>query len=176
MNHEQQLQLQAYLDGELTDREARKVSDLLASNQEAQSLFAELQFTKTAIVKNELELKLPETREFFWSKIQRDIRQAEATTARAHQPIPILSWLQRILVPAASVALIAIVGVLMMNRSTDSFNPSSMVMHVGEVEAPASEMGTMTFRSEAERMTVVWVYDRTDSSVASAESTSNFYE
>ena len=49
MKLESELKLQAYLDGELSPRQARKVSAWLAQDQEAQQLFAELKNTKTAL-------------------------------------------------------------------------------------------------------------------------------
>ena len=111
MNHEQQLQLQAYLDGELSDREARKVTDLLASSEEAQKLFAELQCTRTALVENEPEYKLPESREFFWSKIEREIRQSDPAPVESHSGVSIFAWLQRYLVPVSVAAVAAVIGI-----------------------------------------------------------------
>ncbi|MFN7139149.1 MAG: anti-sigma factor family protein [Limisphaerales bacterium] len=176
MNHEQQLQLQAYLDGELSDREARQVTDLLASSEEARNLFSELQFTKTALVENEPEFKVPESREFYWSKIQREIRREEIAAARKPEPISFFGWLQRIIVPTASVALVALFATVMINRSSNNEMTSPMAMQFGEVESALDDIGTMTFRSEAERMTVVWVYSRGNSDVAMDQSTFNSFE
>ena len=73
MKHELELKLQAHLDGELTGREATEIAALLEHDREAAALFGELRNIKTALTGNELEIKLPETREFYWSKIEREI-------------------------------------------------------------------------------------------------------
>ena len=82
MNEEFQLKLQAYLDGELSDKETREVEARLSSDNEAKALLVELQNTRAAFLMFEKELKLPESREFFWSKIERDIRALDAKQDR----------------------------------------------------------------------------------------------
>ena len=47
MNPEIQLKLQAYLDNELGDAEAREMASLLESDPDAQTLSAELQAVRT---------------------------------------------------------------------------------------------------------------------------------
>lgn len=165
MNHEQQLQLQAYLDGELSDREARKVVDLLASSEEAQKLFAELQYTRNALVENEPEYKLPESREFFWSKIEREIRQS--TPKPVVQPgLSIFAWLQRYLMPVSVAAVAAIIGFVVLNK------PDTMqtAYAYGEIESLSEELDSISFRSEADRMTVIYLYDSSSDSVSSDSS------
>src|SRR5438874_12013740 len=81
MKHEEQLKLQAYLDGELSGREARAVAKLVALDARAQTLLAELRFTKASLAVNEPEIKLPESREFYWSKIEREIQRLETVPA-----------------------------------------------------------------------------------------------
>ena len=73
MNQELQLKLQAYLDGELAPAELREITELLAQDTESKALYAELQATKALVRGNELEHKLGESREFYWSKIAREI-------------------------------------------------------------------------------------------------------
>ena len=172
MNPDKALKIQAYLDGELSDREARGVSEWLATDNEARLLFEELQMTSTALAKNEPEMKLPESREFYWSKIQREIRLQEQTPARAAQPVSIMGWLHRFLVPAAGVALVAGVAVLAINKDRYStYNEFAVV------ESPVEDMSAFTFRNQAERMTVVWLSDRNDNSgVANDAGTANPYE
>ena len=73
MNLEFELKLQALLDGELPEREAAEVEARVKADPQAQALLDELRMTTTALRGNELERALPETREFFWSKIERTI-------------------------------------------------------------------------------------------------------
>ena len=71
MNAEFQLKLQAHLDGELSERESREIETALATDAEARALLAELRNTCGALAGFEAELKLPEERAFYWSKIRR---------------------------------------------------------------------------------------------------------
>jgi anti-sigma factor RsiW len=165
MNPEQELKLQAYLDGELSDREARQISDWLAKDAAARSLFEELQMMKTVLTQNEPELKLPESREFFWSKIQRDIRVQEQEPARASESVSIFAWLHRHLLPVAgaAAALALIVGISLKSQP-------AVASQLAESESLMDDMGLMTFRSQADQLTVVWVYDKDNSSVADTAS------
>src|SRR5437016_5989203 len=112
MNSELELKLQAYLDGELSRWQARKVAAWLAADREAQGLLNELTMAKTALAAGEVELKLPENQEFYWNKIQRDIASSEA--AHRLPPPPALVFLaawRRLLAPLAGVALITFLTV-----------------------------------------------------------------
>ena len=62
MKQELQLKLQAYLDGELPEGEAREVAGLLAQDAEARALLAELKNTRAALAGFEADIKLPESR------------------------------------------------------------------------------------------------------------------
>src|SRR5881296_2996806 len=81
INHETELKLQAYLDGELSPGEAKTVADLLRRDAGAQALYQELRIAKSLLAENELERKLPESGEFYWSKIRRQIEREESTLA-----------------------------------------------------------------------------------------------
>src|SRR6266536_3491712 len=81
INHETELRLQAYLDGELSEAEAKGIADLLRCDAGAQTLYQELRIAKSLLAGNELERKLPEPPEFYWSKIQRHIERMESAAA-----------------------------------------------------------------------------------------------
>ena len=81
INHETELKLQAYLDGELSSGEAKAVEDLSTHDADARALFEELKLTKSVLAENELEVRLPESRGFYWSKIQRQIEREEKAQA-----------------------------------------------------------------------------------------------
>src|SRR4051794_25606320 len=105
MDSEDQLKVQAFLDGELPEKEAREVASRLAQDAEATALLNELRNTRKAIKESEPRLQLPESREFYWSKIQRDIeRQAPASAARERPSVHSL-W-RRILIPLSGLALV----------------------------------------------------------------------
>ena len=75
MNEELALKLQAFLDGELPEDEAREVSSLLARDADAAALHRELKNTRAAVVNFERPIQVPETREFYWSKISKEIER-----------------------------------------------------------------------------------------------------
>src|SRR2546425_6017069 len=99
MDYNSQLKLQAYLDGELPEAEARAVANWLAQDREAVALLGELRNTRQALVGLEVGVTLPESREFFWSKIERDIRPQEQPEPAAGRA-PLWSAWRRFLVPA----------------------------------------------------------------------------
>src|SRR5688572_13666401 len=108
MNQDFQLKLQAYMDGELSERETREVEAALADDAEARALLTELRNTAGALADFGNDLKLPETREFFWSKIQREI-QRQGMAAQAPTPVPL--W-RRFLIPAGAFAALVLVGLV----------------------------------------------------------------
>src|SRR5512138_813224 len=99
IDYTEQLKLQAYLDGELPEAEARRMTDRLAQDPEAAALLTELRQTTEAVAAFEKEVRLPESREFYWSKIQREIqRQAQPAPEAATLP-DWLAALRRVLMP-----------------------------------------------------------------------------
>src|SRR5687768_6783239 len=126
MNRETQLQVQAYLDNELSPGEARNISKLISSDAEARDLFGELKSTREALVANEPLPSLPESREFYWSKIQRAIERAERTNERV-TPSASRPWWLRIMAPiAGAVALFAVLlSVVGPNRSPSPVAPQA---------------------------------------------------
>ncbi len=142
---EQELKLQAYLDGELSPSESAAVARLLETDASAKALFAELQWAKAAIAANELEVKLPESREFYWSKIAREIERSEA--AGSVERAPLGAWWKRLLAPlGAAVAVAAfLIYVNFGDGSRERF------------ETALQDSNVFTFHSQSEDMSVVWV-------------------
>ena len=161
MNVDLGIKLQAYLDGELSGGEARQVAGLIESDTEARALFGELQQTRTMLHGNEPELSFPETREFFWSKIEREISRAE--TVPATQPAWLL-FLRRHLRAASSVAVAA--ALVMFAAFQMNLVPRDLFE---EIDNPLDDTGAFSFRSESQRMTLVWI----SNPFADAEETSD---
>lgn len=151
------LKLQAHLDGELPPDEAREVVALLQRDAEARALFDELKSTRRLLAAHEPEIQLPESREFYWSKIRRELERVEREpNARPRRAWGLLQWI-RLALPAGVVLVFAAV---MLHRSAFSPGPGSPLFAVGdEIETPLEELNSFTFRSESARMTVVWVSD-----------------
>jgi anti-sigma-K factor RskA len=153
MDYESQFKVQAWLDGELPAGEARHVEELVARDAAARDLAAELRATSTALAGSEPDVKLPESREFYWSKIEREIRRQEPSEP---SPAPALSALfaawRRFLVPASAIAVLVIAGLLAGTQSGffgHSMNP--------ELEASVADPGAFTYRDFDTRTTLVWL-------------------
>lgn len=150
MKPEQQLELQAYLDGELSGHAAQRVADWMSKDPEAQALAGELRMTRGALAGNDPERTVPESREFYWSKIRRAIESAE-TTERA--PEPQWGWVwawRRYLVPASSIAAALIAAAVL-------FFPSDSTKYLAEVENLSDSVSSHAFRSRSENVFVVWI-------------------
>ena len=135
---------------------------LLAHDASAGALFSELSNTRLALKGNELEMRLPETCEFYWSKIQREIARLDSP-AKVRSSTRV-SWRSLFSLPRlAAVAACAMIGLFLFNQQ----DPATYA-HVREVDAPSDEMGSITFRSESEKMTVVYLFDREPAALANA--------
>ncbi len=156
INHETELKLQAYLDGELSAGEAKAIADLLGRDAGAQALYQELRITQSLLAGNELERKLPESREFYWSKIQRQIERLESTQADGLAELAASRWWPRFLTPAGVLAALA-VFVAVVLRSPEGGGTFLALDDSHEIETPLEETSSFSFRSEAAAMTVVWV-------------------
>src|SRR5687767_268880 len=112
-----ELKLQAYFDGELPESERREVAEWLARDQGAEALLSELKTTATLLRENEPEMALPESREFYWGKIERAIEAAERAPAE-RAGVPLLAQLRKFLAPFAGVALVLFLGILSLKLNT----------------------------------------------------------
>ena len=150
MKVEDGIKLQAQLDGELTGREAQEIAALIENDAEARALFAELQQTRSMLNGNEPEFRLPESREFYWSKIEREIEHLEVAPAQATTP----SWLLflrrnlRAVSGTAVAAALVMFAAVQMNLTGDLFE---------EIDNPLDDTSSFSFRSESQQMTLVWI-------------------
>jgi len=159
MTQEQQLRLQAFLDGELPEREMREVAAWLATDPEAAGLQLELKHTRQALTNFEKDIKLPESREFFWSKIEREITRLEKPEPAKPQVSPFV-WLKRALISAGSVAVVVIVALVAWPRAATA---------QAEVETTLADPGAFTYRDDQEGMTVIWFSYGSENGLASAD-------
>lgn len=156
MNEELQLNLQAYADGELSEREARDIADLLAKDGDARALLAELKNTRCALAGFESEIQLPESREFYWSKIEREIRRLEtADPPRAGSSL-FASW-RKFLLPSAAVAVLVIAGMLIFPRPQDPGPRAATVARSAQSEFALADSEAFTYRDYANGTTLVWL-------------------
>ena len=154
MNLDQQLKLQAFLDGELPEREAREILAWTQSDAGAAALLSELKHTRQAITQSEPHLVLPESREFYWSKIQREIGRLEPRKASGSTN-SIFGLLGRFLLPASALAALAIALIV----AYPHFRPTAQttVANASEVETSLADADAITYRDEQENTTLIWL-------------------
>jgi len=158
MNVERQLKLQAWVDGELPEAEARQVAELIGRDREAQAVVDELRMAKTILAHNEPELKLPERGEFYWSKIQREIQRLEKAETESRPISWTFSW-RRLLAPLSGMALIAFLSVLSLNLFHNTEGDDGL-KHLVEVENLSEHVGSISYKSQAANMFVVYLYNK----------------
>ena len=158
MNAEQQLKLMAWVDGELPDTEARQMAEYVQAEKAAQALTDELRMCKSMLAGNEPSPTLAESREFYWSKIQREIERQEKIAPQPGQFSWLASW-RRVLAPVSGLALIAFVSVFSFNLLRTPTLEDTMKELV-EVENLSEDIGTISYKSQSENMFVVYVYNK----------------
>jgi anti-sigma factor RsiW len=153
MTEEQQLKVQAFLDGELPESDSREVAAWLAQDADATALLGELKNTRNALKGFAPEVKLPESREFYWSKIKREIERTAPEPVTAPKA-SLWTWFRRALVPLGTVAALALVALVVINSfSTGSHRPMPMTASV----VLGTDASAFTYRDDAQDMTVVWL-------------------
>jgi anti-sigma factor RsiW len=142
-----ELKLQAMLDGALDAREIREIEAVLAQDIQSAALMQELKWMKAAVAGNDVEVKLPDSREFYWSKVERGIAAEERKAAAAPAE---RSWWLKFLYPATGLAAtVAVMFVISGERSIDG----------ADSESVQEDVNAISFRSETEAMSVVYVAD-----------------
>jgi hypothetical protein len=109
------------------------------------------------LVQNEPEVRVPDTRDFYWSQIQRRISAAERES-RVSQAKP---WWMRFLAPIAGTVALCAMLLSVVNkdgRQPTAVNPAlpALASAPHQLEQSA-DVSTITFRSESEGVTVVWI-------------------
>jgi anti-sigma factor RsiW len=159
MNAELMLKLQAWVDGELPASEAAHIAEWVRKDAAAAALAAELKMTRGFLTGNEPEVKLPESREFHWSKIQKAIERAEAEPS-PREALPWATALRRFLVPVSGLALVAFLTVLsigIFNRDTSTGTTDELLV---EEETLSRHVETSTYNSQANNMYVVYIINK----------------
>ena len=152
------LKVQAWVDGELPASEATRFAELVRTDAEAAALAAELKMTRGFLAGNEPEVKLPESREFHWSKIQRAIERADAEPV-VRESLPWLAALRRLLVPVSGLAFVAfltVVSIGVFNRGASGTGEELLV----EEEILSKHVDTYTYKSQANNMYVVYIINK----------------
>ena len=163
MDQDAQLKIQAYLDGELSEADAREVSIWLAQDQEANALLAELRNTREELIQFEQPVQLPETRAFFWSKIERELlREEQPREVRENVPWW-LAW-RRVLMPAGGAAGLVLAALIAGGLLGRSGGP--------RMETAAADTSALTYQDYDGGSTLVWLSYPAENEFAESQSTS----
>ncbi len=149
MKTEMLLKIQSWVDGCLPAGESAEMERFVAANPDAQAVVGELRMTKLAFAGNEPTLTMPESREFFWSKVQREIaRQEAAGVATESAGFFAAGWCRKLLVPVTSFAGLALVAALVVvaTRTPDGSD---------QIESQLEGVSTVTYGVPG--MKVIWI-------------------
>lgn len=160
MNDDIAIRLQTYVDGEMAGAEKVEMETQLARDPELQALAGELNMVTRALRESDPLVSVPETREFYWSQVQRRIAAEEASAQRpvSTASAGLAAWLRRSVLPLSGLAA----ACLMLMTTLRSGSP---VSSHEDTESPLNETGALTFRSESQKVTVVWLYDKEQASL-----------
>ena len=153
MNPETFLKLQSYLDNELPPAEAKNIEQWLERDAQARAIYEELRSTKLLLAGNELDLKVPESREFFWAKIEREIVLQPADQSPGRWFV-LPNWCYRFAAPLAGAALLMVLAVFILKPS---IIPQRIAAYFHEIDTPLEEDDAISFHSQEAGMTVVWI-------------------
>jgi anti-sigma factor RsiW len=156
IEYQDQLKLQSYLDGELPEAESRELAERLARDGEAAALLTELRQTRQAIVGFEEGLKLPESREFYWSKISREIRRQEAPGPERTAKLPWSVRIRRLLMPATGLAVATLLALIASKESGTTETTA---------ETALEDSGAFTYHDYTAGATLVWLSYPADNEV-----------
>ncbi len=149
MKQDLQLKVQAWLDGELPDHEARRIAEWVSRDAEAAALAAELGGIRQAMFRNEEAVALDDSRPFYWSRIQRQI-QLEAGFRRADGLPWSARWRKFTAAMAGLTALTCVLVMAVQHAGSPTFD---------EICVTGEGMEAVTFHDQSAQLTVVWLQD-----------------
>ena len=110
MKQEDQLNIQAWLDGEIAPQKAAQITDLVEANPTAQAAAEELKAVECVLKIGEKPVYLDEPRDYYWGQIEHQINAEEPMPAAVEHPrlgSEGSSSLMRWLIPVGSLAAIS---------------------------------------------------------------------
>ena len=125
MKQEDRLKIQAWLDGELAPQESARIADLIDNDLEAKELADDLRAIQKALEVGEKQTVLEDSREFYWSQVERQIEAEEPITENA-QPELVSGSLGNALRWLIPVGSLAAISALMLNF--DSINTTRICL------------------------------------------------
>ena len=144
MRNEDELRLQAWVDGEIHTNEDTSLAEWIKSHPKAREVFDEIRSIKTLLKAGEKPVKVRETREFYWAQIDRRIDAVEIEKPYGVEE-PASSWMiwcRQWLVPVGG--LVAVLVLISMNGMQLGVLP--------EIPAGTSGAGSLIDRSDSPLM------------------------
>ena len=149
--NEKELKLQAYLDKELAADEKQQLESSYLQDPKANALLAELRMVRSVLKGYEDQTKLPESREFYWSKVERGIRAAERAELTGSRDTALRTWWRKWRMPTGALAALAMAGWLA-GTQTGFFGSTA-----GPGESSLDDTGAFTYRDFSTGTTLVWL-------------------
>ena len=149
MKHEVELKLQAWMDNQLSASEADEIARLVETDAHARALLTELKNTRSALAGFEDSVKVPESREFYWSKISRAIDRETPQAAPAAREISWGTYFRRLWIPAGLAAAILLLGTFLFPSTPAAAQPY-------ELSEQSGDSDVFTYSDEASGTTLIW--------------------
>lgn len=154
------LKVQAFVDGELPESGQAEIAALIARDAEVSALVKELKHTRQALAGFDGSVPLPESREFYWSRIQREIGRfprVEPESGGVSWGSLVLRWF----LPATCLAGLVAAGFLFLQSPWGTGDEVAW-------QAAHDGISAFTYRDYEEGMTVMWLSYPTDNAVANS--------
>lgn len=158
LTEQQMLAIQAEVDGQLESQQRFEVQALIAANGAAGVFRDSIAGTRAVIRRGEPTRVVPGNRDFYWSKIRRQIESAGRTDESAEKMKSVTApdgrgalWSRWIGwgLPALGAAAV----VLVMMRSDDRTDAENVAL----IEGSQLEASGQVFRSEHDGVTIHWI-------------------
>ena len=135
MKQEDRLKIQAWLDGELAPQESARIADLIDNDLEAKELADDLRAMQKSLEIGEKPVFLEDSREFYWSQVERQIEAEEPITENSQPELVSgsLGSALRWLIPVGSLAAIS---ALMLNFDSIDTTPDLLETSEPGIEIP----------------------------------------
>lgn len=150
MKIEEMLEVQAHADGELEAGRRVEVERRLREDAGVRELHERLVRVRDQVRLGEPQFAVPETREFYWSQIQRRLAgtRPEPTSPRGSMALNWMRWLA----PALGLAAVALVLVVQ-----DGTPAASGDDRPATVSMAHAEVTSVVYRSDSTGATIHWI-------------------
>jgi anti-sigma factor RsiW len=158
-DEELELQIQAWVDGELGPDATRRMAERIQQDPELKALADNLRSLSHLVREECPQPSVPVSRDFYWSGIRRGIEQSSREEVRASTPARPARWLAWLLpVGAAALALaLFLPSAPAPNPGGGTLAASDQALTDHELETPSPDVSSLTFYAAQDSMTIVWL-------------------